>query len=85
MGAAKLLTRDEVRRIAANIAMLPEAKPPSDVGCAMVQKITKASVRIAVACAIALVSSGAALAHAALHHASPEAVVRVRNPRMKSR
>ena len=39
----------------------------------MIQKITKASVRIAVACAIALVSSGAALAHAALHHASPEA------------
>ena len=43
------------------------------MGCAMIQKITKASVRMAVACAIALVSSGAALAHAALHHASPEA------------
>ena len=36
----------------------------------MIQKITK---RIAVACAIALASSGAALAHAELHHASPEA------------
>ena len=35
----------------------------------MIQKITK---RIAVACAIALASSGAALAHAELHHASPE-------------
>ena len=35
--------------------------------------ITKASARIALACAIALASSGAALAHAALHHASPEA------------
>src|SRR5215472_17822954 len=31
------------------------------------------SVRIALACAIALASSGTALAHAALHHASPEA------------
>src|SRR6516225_348967 len=39
----------------------------------MIQKITKASVRITFACAIALASSGAALAHAALHHASPEA------------
>jgi len=39
----------------------------------MIQEITKASVRIALACAIALASSGAALAHAALHHASPEA------------
>jgi methionine-rich copper-binding protein CopC len=39
----------------------------------MIQKITKASVRIVVACAIALASSGAALAHAELHHASPEA------------
>jgi len=36
----------------------------------MIQKNTK---RIAVACAIALASSGAALAHAELHHASPEA------------
>jgi methionine-rich copper-binding protein CopC len=35
----------------------------------MIQKNTK---RIAVACAIALASSGAALAHAELHHASPE-------------
>ena len=39
----------------------------------MIQKITKASVRIAFASAVALASSGAALAHAALHHASPEA------------
>jgi methionine-rich copper-binding protein CopC len=37
----------------------------------MIQKITKASVGIGLA--IALASSGAALAHAALHHASPEA------------
>src|SRR5262249_2905387 len=36
-------------------------------------KITKASAQIAIACVIALISSGAALAHAALHHASPEA------------
>jgi methionine-rich copper-binding protein CopC len=48
-------------------------KPSSDVGSAMIQKITKASVRIAVACAIALPSPGVALAHAELHHASPEA------------
>ena len=39
----------------------------------MIQKITGASVRIAVACTIAVTSSGAALAHAELHHASPEA------------
>ena len=39
----------------------------------MNQKITKASIRIAFACAIALAGSGAALAHAVLHHASPEA------------
>jgi methionine-rich copper-binding protein CopC len=39
----------------------------------MIQKITKASGRIALACTIALATSGAALAHAALHHASPEA------------
>jgi methionine-rich copper-binding protein CopC len=39
----------------------------------MIQKITKASVRIGFACAIALASSGAALTHAALHLASPEA------------
>jgi methionine-rich copper-binding protein CopC len=39
----------------------------------MIQKITKASVRIAFASAVALASSGAALAHATLHHASPEA------------
>src|SRR6516164_9260354 len=45
-------------------------RPPPDVGIAMIQKNTK---RIAVACAIALASSGAALAHAELHHASPEA------------
>ena len=32
----------------------------------MIKKINKASVRIASACAIALASSGAALAHAAL-------------------
>src|SRR5262249_52536099 len=36
----------------------------------MIQTITK---RIAIACAIALASSGAALAHPVLHHASPEA------------
>ena len=39
----------------------------------MIQKITEASVRITFACAIALASSGAALTHAALHRASPEA------------
>ena len=39
----------------------------------MNQKITKASVRIALTCAIAMASSGAAQAHAALHHASPGA------------
>ena len=39
----------------------------------MIQKITKASIRIGFACAIALVSSGAALAHAAFHHANPQA------------
>ena len=39
----------------------------------MNQKITKASVRIALTCVIAMASSGAALAHAALHHASPGA------------
>ena len=39
----------------------------------MIQKKTKASIRIAFACAIALAGSGAALAHAVLHHASPEA------------
>jgi len=33
--------------------------------------VNVATVRIALACAITLVSSGAALAHAALHHASP--------------
>jgi methionine-rich copper-binding protein CopC len=38
----------------------------------MIQKITKASVQSTLACAIALASSGAALAHAELHHASPE-------------
>jgi len=43
----------------------------------MIQKITGASVGIAVACAIALASSGAALGHAELHHASPEAGSRV--------
>jgi len=35
--------------------------------------ITKASARIVFACVISLACSGAALAHAALHHASPEA------------
>ena len=39
----------------------------------MIQKITKASARIVFACVISLACSGAALAHAALHHASPEA------------
>jgi methionine-rich copper-binding protein CopC len=39
----------------------------------MIQRITKACVGIALACAIALTSSGAALAHAELHHASPGA------------
>ena len=35
--------------------------------------VNVATVRIAFACAIALAGSGAALAHAVLHHASPEA------------
>jgi methionine-rich copper-binding protein CopC len=38
----------------------------------MIQKISKASIWTGCACAIALASSGAAVAHAALHHASPE-------------
>jgi copper resistance protein C len=38
----------------------------------MSQKITKVYVRIASICAIALASSGASMAHATLHHASPE-------------
>jgi methionine-rich copper-binding protein CopC len=46
----------------------------------MIQKIAKASVRITLACAIALASSGAALAHAELHHASPEAGSTVSEP-----
>jgi methionine-rich copper-binding protein CopC len=46
----------------------------------MIDKITKASVRIAFACVIALAISGAALAHAALHHASPEAGSTVSDP-----
>jgi len=40
----------------------------------------KAFARIAFACAIALTSSGAALAHAALHHANPEAGSTVSDP-----
>jgi len=57
-----------------NWTELPElVSRPSDVGSAMNQKITKASVRIALTCAIAMASSGAAQAHAALHHASPGA------------
>ena len=43
----------------------------------MIQTITK---RIAIACAIALASSGAALAHPVLHHASPEAGSTVSEP-----
>jgi methionine-rich copper-binding protein CopC len=39
----------------------------------MIQRIPKASARIAFACAVALANPGIALAHAALHHASPEA------------
>src|SRR5262249_34957164 len=35
--------------------------------------VNVATVRIALACAITLASSGAALAHAALHHTTPEA------------
>ena len=35
--------------------------------------VNVATVRIALACAITLAGSGAALAHAALHHASPRA------------
>ena len=55
-------------------AKLPELlSRRQTVGAAMIQKITKASGRIALACTIALASSGAALAHATLHHASPEA------------
>src|SRR6516225_6653751 len=74
LSLAKLLTPGEAWRIAVEYCEIARAiKPSSDVGTAMIQKITKASVRIALACAIALASSGAALAHAALHHASPEA------------
>jgi methionine-rich copper-binding protein CopC len=50
-------------------------KPPSDVGTAM---ITKASITLA--CAIALTSSGEALAHAELHRASPEADSTISEP-----
>jgi methionine-rich copper-binding protein CopC len=46
----------------------------------MIQKIAKASIRITLACAIALASSGAALAYAELHHASPEAGSTVLEP-----
>jgi hypothetical protein len=39
--AAKLLERDEARRIAVNIAKLPEAvEPPSDMGSAMIRAIS---------------------------------------------
>jgi methionine-rich copper-binding protein CopC len=40
----------------------------------------KASILMALACAIALANSGAALAHAALHHANPEAGSTVSEP-----
>jgi copper resistance protein C len=42
--------------------------------------ISKASARINLACAIALVSSGGVLAHAELHHASPQAGSTVSEP-----
>ena len=42
--------------------------------------VNVATVRIAFACAIGLASSGAALAHAELHHASPEAGSAVSEP-----
>ena len=42
--------------------------------------VNVAAVRIALACAIGLASSGAALAHAELHHASPEAGSAVSEP-----
>ena len=40
----------------------------------------KASILMALACAIALANSGAALAHAALHHANPAAGSTVSEP-----